>query len=358
MAVNLLQRENPCLMELHVQQSRLATVSAMMKTTPVRALLSPKRMRRPKDFLFNADNNNFLNLGNGYAGALKLDMDSPPDSYSFLSPVNPAGRPRSHSESRMADVAYDCYLSKSCVYYLNHPSVLNLCRLRKKLGSSDKRWMEDFLENSGLELLFECLGQLSGQGGGFQVLVMRLECVLCIRTCINSLIGLEYMISNGTYATKFAGALDTTNVMVKKQVIELLSALCVYSADGHRLALDALDTFKTMKKLRYRFSLVVTELRTTELVAYKTTLMAFINCILVSCDDDLHERCRIRSEFIGLNLLDIIHNLRNEDDEDLIIQCDVFDDEKTADDEALSAEMSLQLDVTDHRAVFDAVFQK
>nr|KAG5685520.1 hypothetical protein BaRGS_024257 [Batillaria attramentaria] len=152
--------------------------------------------------------------------------------------------------------------------------------------------------------------------------------------------------------------LDTTNVMVKKQVIELLSALCVYSADGHRLALDALDTFKTMKKLRYRFSLVVTELRTTELVAYKTTLMAFINCILVSCDDDLHERCRIRSEFIGLNLLDIIHNLRNEDDEDLIIQCDVFDDEKTADDEALSAEMSLQLDVTDHRAVFDAVFQK
>ena len=39
-------------------------------------------------------------------------------------------------------------------------------------------------------------------------------------------------------------ALDTTNVMVKKQVIELLSALCVYSPEGHRLALDALETFK------------------------------------------------------------------------------------------------------------------
>ena len=39
-------------------------------------------------------------------------------------------------------------------------------------------------------------------------------------------------------------ALDTTNVMVKKQVIELLSALCVYSPEGHKLALDALDTFK------------------------------------------------------------------------------------------------------------------
>ena len=60
----------------------------------------------------------------------------------------------------------------------------------------------------------------------------------------------------------------------------------------------------------------------------------------------------------GLNLLDIIHNLRNEEDDDLIIQCDVFDDEKTADDEALSAEMSLDLDINNHRAVFDAVFQK
>lgn len=67
----------------------------------------------------------------------------------------------------------------------------------------------------------------------------------------------------------------------------------------------------------------------------------------------------MRNFFVtGLNLLDIIHSLRNEDDEDLIIQCDVFDDEKTADDEALSAEMNLDVDVTNHRALFDAVFQK
>ena len=39
-------------------------------------------------------------------------------------------------------------------------------------------------------------------------------------------------------------ALDTNNVMVKKQVVELLSALCVYSNDGYRLTLDALESFK------------------------------------------------------------------------------------------------------------------
>lgn len=39
-------------------------------------------------------------------------------------------------------------------------------------------------------------------------------------------------------------ALDTSNVMVKKQVFELLAALCIYSPEGHALALDALDHYK------------------------------------------------------------------------------------------------------------------
>ena len=39
-------------------------------------------------------------------------------------------------------------------------------------------------------------------------------------------------------------ALDTSNVMVKRQVFELLSALCVYSEEGHQLALEALENYK------------------------------------------------------------------------------------------------------------------
>lgn len=39
-------------------------------------------------------------------------------------------------------------------------------------------------------------------------------------------------------------ALDSRNMLVKKQVFELLSALCVYSECGHDLALDALNNYK------------------------------------------------------------------------------------------------------------------
>lgn len=40
--------------------------------------------------------------------------------------------------------------------------------------------------------------------------------------------------------------LDTNNGLVKTQVFELLSALCLYSEDGYQLALDALDDYKVV----------------------------------------------------------------------------------------------------------------
>lgn len=47
-------------------------------------------------------------------------------------------------------------------------------------------------------------------------------------------------------------ALDTSNTVVKKQVIELLSALCVYSSEGYDRALHALEHYK----VRWRFEIV------------------------------------------------------------------------------------------------------
>jgi hypothetical protein len=39
-------------------------------------------------------------------------------------------------------------------------------------------------------------------------------------------------------------ALDTSDVLVKKLVFGLLSALCVYTNDGYSLVLDALSSYK------------------------------------------------------------------------------------------------------------------
>lgn len=39
-------------------------------------------------------------------------------------------------------------------------------------------------------------------------------------------------------------ALDTSNIMVKMQVFELLAALVLFDPQGHHLGLDALDHYK------------------------------------------------------------------------------------------------------------------
>ena len=62
--------------------------------------------------------------------------------------------------------------------------------------------------------------------------------------------------------------------------------------------------------------------------------------------------------FLGLNLLDIIEDLRNEDDEDLIIQCNVFDDEKQEDDEDLAALKPSGIDISNTQEVFNALYEK
>ncbi|KAG5872481.1 hypothetical protein JTB14_012115 [Gonioctena quinquepunctata] len=113
---------------------------------------------------------------------------------------------------------------------------------------------------------------------------------------------------------KLAAALDTQNVTVKKQVFELLSALCVHNEDGRSRALDTLDHFKKLKGERYRLNVIVQELDRATAVDYQTAL--------------------VKEEFIGCHLLPVLNNLRKcaESEPELAVQLDVFDEQRESDD--------------------------
>ena len=64
------------------------------------------------------------------------------------------------------------------------------------------------------------------------------------------------------------------------------------------------------KTLRYRFSVIMSELRQAEIVPYKTTILAFINCILVATKS-LDDRIRLRNEFIGQSDIDPHSNFQD-----------------------------------------------
>lgn len=63
----------------------------------------------------------------------------------------------------------------------------------------------------------------------------------------DSRVGLDFIVENPEYMGKLAAAMDTSNTQVKKQVVELLSALCVYNEQGYARAMETLDRYKKLK---------------------------------------------------------------------------------------------------------------
>jgi len=173
---------------------------------------------------------------------------------------------------------------------------------------------------------------------------------------MDSRIGLDYIVENKEYTAKLGSALDTTSVQVKRQVFELLSALCVYNAEGYSRALEALDHYKDFKSCRYRFSVVVEELREAKASEYRTVLLAFINCLVISTPQ-LKERNRLRNEFIGLKLLEIVRDIKAESkDPDLRVQLDVFEEQKESDEGQTNGPHDV--DLSSHLDVFYTVYNR
>ncbi|XP_059212069.1 inverted formin-2-like isoform X2 [Centropristis striata] len=244
-----------------------------------------------------------------------------------------------------------------CIRLLQVPTVVNYSGLRRRLEASDRAWMLQFLEQRGLDLLMEALDRLSGRGcSRIADALLQLTCVACVRAVMNSSEGLHFILDNQGYVRTLTQALDTCNVMVKMQVFELLAALALFDPQGHGLALDALDHYKSLKKQQYRFSVVMNELHGTDNVPYMVSLMSVIN-VLVLGQEDLRRRDRLRHEFIGLQLLDDLPRLRDTEDQDLNIQCDAFEDSLTEDEEEMER-LYGGIDMSSHQQVFTSLFTK
>ncbi|GAB1862380.1 FH2 domain-containing protein 1 [Camponotus japonicus] len=170
---------------------------------------------------------------------------------------------------------------------------------------------------------------------------------------MDSHVGLDYIVDNPDYCVKLASALETACPSVKKQVVELLSALCVYSQDGRQRAIDTLHIYQERKGERYRLRVVVDELQKATAEDYQTALLAFINCLVISTPV-LKDRIRIRNEFIGLKLLPILNELRKSHAPDVRVQLDAFEDQRETDEE-LANHGPPGIDLSSHVDVFYAI---
>uniref|UniRef100_A0A8C8IW68 Inverted formin, FH2 and WH2 domain containing n=1 Tax=Oncorhynchus tshawytscha TaxID=74940 RepID=A0A8C8IW68_ONCTS len=245
-----------------------------------------------------------------------------------------------------------------CIRLLQVPTVVNYSGLRRRLEGSDQDWMVQFLELNGLDLLMEALERLSGRGcARIADAILQLTCVACVKAVMNSSAGLHFILDNEGYVRTLSQALDTSNTMVKMQVFELLAALTMFNPQGHHLVMDALDHYKVSVKIhQYRFSVIMNELHATDNVPYMVILMSVVNVIIYRVQD-LRKRDKLRKEFIGLQLLDLLPKLRETDDVDLNIQCETFEDTMAYDDAEMES-MYGGIDMSSHQEVFAILFTK
>uniref|UniRef100_A0A8C7D4S3 Inverted formin 2 n=1 Tax=Oncorhynchus kisutch TaxID=8019 RepID=A0A8C7D4S3_ONCKI len=245
-----------------------------------------------------------------------------------------------------------------CIRLLQVPTVVNYSGVRRRLEGSDQEWMVQFLELNGLDLLMEALERLSGRGcARIADALLQLTCVACVKAVMNSSAGLHFILDNEGYVRTLSQALDTSNTMVKMQVFELLAALTLFNPQGHHLAMDALEHYKVSVNMQqYRFSVIMNELHATDNVPYMVVLMSVVNVIIFGVED-LRKRDKLRKEFIGLQLLQLLPKLRETEDVDLNIQCEAFEDTMAEDEEEMERVYG-GIDMSSHQEVFTTLFTK
>uniref|UniRef100_A0A8C8J160 Inverted formin, FH2 and WH2 domain containing n=1 Tax=Oncorhynchus tshawytscha TaxID=74940 RepID=A0A8C8J160_ONCTS len=244
-----------------------------------------------------------------------------------------------------------------CIRLLQVPTVVNYSGVRRRLEGSDQEWMVQFLELNGLDLLMEALERLSGRGcARIADALLQLTCVACVKAVMNSSAGLHFILDNEGYVRTLSQALDTSNTMVKMQVFELLAALTLFNPQGHHLAMDALEHYKSVNMQQYRFSVIMNELHATDNVPYMVVLMSVVNVIIFGVED-LRKRDKLRKEFIGLQLLQLLSKLRETEDVDLNIQCEAFEDTMAEDEEEMERVYG-GIDMSSHQEVFTTLFTK
>ncbi|XP_050312283.1 inverted formin-2 [Anthonomus grandis grandis] len=169
--------------------------------------------------------------------------------------------------------------------------------------------------------------------------------------------GLEFIVEHPEYVVKLATALNAigpTATRVKKQMFELLAALCSHNEVGRIRTLETLECYKKLSQQKSRMGSVVHELEHSRSPEYQLALVAFINCLIISTVK-LPDRIQIRNEFIECHLLEVLTKIRKSGpDYDLLTQIEVFDEQLRSD----NAEQDREVKMDSPQDVFHAILKQ
>eukprot|EP00824_Muranothrix_gubernata_P015400 TRINITY_DN3202_c0_g1_i1.p1 TRINITY_DN3202_c0_g1~~TRINITY_DN3202_c0_g1_i1.p1 ORF type:complete len:493 (-),score=112.71 TRINITY_DN3202_c0_g1_i1:10-1395(-) len=217
------------------------------------------------------------------------------------------------------------------------PSATNISTLRMTLkartGGGGLQWITNFLDLDGLSALLDVLYANSKKKRKTRLdLDLETEVIGCLKSLMDSEEGLEKFLRTQNAVKKLVQILDTENVPLRTKILKMLSAMCLFSLEGHVAVVDAFNDFKIQKRESSRFETLVSFLTAHNDVEVQGSCVALINAI-VNTPDERKDRMHLRGEFMNMGVLTTLELLRSMEDEVLATQLDVFEQEMEADEE-------------------------
>ena len=124
---------------------------------------------------------------------------------------------------------------KNLARSLQNPCVSNFFGLRSKLRGASTVWVLSFLEHGGLDSLFQALENLGKRQhtSGVVNAFLQLECVLCIRSVMNTKTGMDFILENKELSRLLTQGLNRLILIMEKlmtcnirNIISFCSSLC------------------------------------------------------------------------------------------------------------------------------------
>eukprot|EP01105_Mastigella_eilhardi_P012114 TRINITY_DN2788_c0_g1_i1.p1 TRINITY_DN2788_c0_g1~~TRINITY_DN2788_c0_g1_i1.p1 ORF type:complete len:1159 (-),score=285.04 TRINITY_DN2788_c0_g1_i1:35-3511(-) len=241
-----------------------------------------------------------------------------------------------------------------CVELLQKQEVAKftvLAHLRAQLLDSPKEWLLEFVNNGGVSAIVHaatvCEQTATGKFNLTQV-ICQCQLLLCFKALMNNQKSLECIIAQDTTSMREVVQLIrvSKNLLMKIQMLDLLSAIALFSPDGHKHIMDSLEEDTGGKNFLFLCVWVA------EFVdaSFTRAVLSLIN-VLVNAPQTLDERLRIRQHFLDLHFTTTLELLQQKNFEEgdvaLQTQIDVFFRELSNDAEELKARKASPCNVMD-----------
>nr|XP_008107214.1 PREDICTED: protein diaphanous homolog 1 isoform X2 [Anolis carolinensis] len=227
--------------------------------------------------------------------------------------------------------------------------------LRVSLNNNPVSWVQNF-GAEGLNCLLDILKGLHDEKddilGPYDTRIKH-EIIRCLKAFMNNKFGIKTMLETEDGILLLARSVDPKVPAMMIDAIKLLSALCILPqpVDMHEQVLGALTERAEMDEVE-RFKPILDGLKSGTSVALKVVCLQLINALIIPADE-LDFRVHIRSELMRSGLQQILKELRTLDNEELLVQLQVFEESGEEDSADLRSRLEdVRIEIDDPSEVF------